>query len=276
MHEDEKVEGALLALRAMGVESPTAGIVLGSGLGSVADTFEDARSVSYGLIPGMPAVGVAGHQGEMIFGRIETQKVVALKGRAHLYEGRSVAEVVFAVRLMAALGVERLFLTNAAGGIRATFRPGDLMLIEDHLNLTGHNSLVGPEAARFGKRFIDMVDAYDPGLRLQLLHAAQAEGCALEQGVYAGLLGPSYETPAEIRMLQRLGAHAVGMSTVPEVIALRHLGVPVGALSCITNLAAGLSPTKLSHAEVEETARASRASFLALLTGWIRGVGAKP
>ncbi len=194
-----------------------------------------------------------------------------MQGGIHLYEGHSVAAVVHGARSLARLGVESVLITNAAGGIDPSWSPGDLMVLSDHLNLTGQNPLVGPNDEALGPRFPDMSTAYDPKLRGAAHHAAREAGFTLREGVYAGLLGPTYETPAEVRMLRGLGAHAVGMSTVLETIALRHMRVKVGALSCITNLAAGLSSTELNHAEVEETARAARDRLVALLRGWITG-----
>jgi purine-nucleoside phosphorylase len=197
-----------------------------------------------------------------------------LQGRVHLYEGHDPERVVFGVRLLARLGCRAILLTNAAGGLGAGFAPGDLMLVSDHLNLMGKNPLTGANIEAFGPRFPDMTEAYDPGLRAAAREAAVETGTTLHEGVYAGLLGPTYETPAEIRMIGTLGASAVGMSTVPEIIALRHMGVPAAAISCITNLAAGISKTKLDHSEVEATARATRDRFTALLSAWVRRVAA--
>jgi purine-nucleoside phosphorylase len=196
-----------------------------------------------------------------------------LQGRAHVYEGHSLERVVFGVRVLAALGCSAVLLTNAAGGIHPSFRAGDLMLVTDHLNLMGDNPLRGPNFGT-GPRFPDLTRAYDPTLCDQARDAARAVNVTLCQGVYAAMLGPSYETPAEIRMLRTLGADAVGMSTVPEVIALRHLGVKVGAISCITNLAAGISPRPLDHSEVEATAERTRTAFTGVLGRWVELAGA--
>jgi purine-nucleoside phosphorylase len=193
-----------------------------------------------------------------------------------MYEGHSAADVVFGVRLLARLGCKAVLLTNAAGGLRAELEPGDLMLIEDHLNLTGQNPLSGPNEDDLGPRFPDMTHTYDPALRALARKASEELEIPLKAGVYAALAGPSYETPAEIRMLRTLGAHAVGMSTVPEMIALRHMRVPAAAISCITNMAAGLSGTELSHAEVEATAAEARGRFVELLTGWVERIGSAP
>jgi purine-nucleoside phosphorylase len=192
----------------------------------------------------------------------------------HLYEGHDPERVVFGVRLLARLGCRAVVLTNAAGGLDPSWSPGDLMLVTDHLNLMGRSPLVGPNDDRLGPRFPDMTEAYDRALSALAREAARENGIALREGVYAGLLGPTYETPAEIRMLRTLGADAVGMSTVPEVIALRHLGVRTAAISCITNLAAGISETKLDHREVEATAAKARGRFTALLSAWVRRIGA--
>ncbi|MBI1944321.1 MAG: purine-nucleoside phosphorylase [Deltaproteobacteria bacterium] len=234
----------------------TVGVVLGSGLGHVADVVVDngGAAVEYGTIPHFPTSSVEGHKGRLVAGSVGGARVLLMQGRVHRYEGYTAAQVVFPVRVLHALGVRRLIVTNAAGGIGDGFVPGDLMLIEDHLNLTGDNPLVGANDARFGPRFPDMSDAYSARLREEADKVAAERSLALRRGVYAGLLGPSYETPAEIRMLKTLGAHAVGMSTVHEVIAANHLGTEVLGISCITNLAAGISKVKLSHDEVKETA----------------------
>jgi purine-nucleoside phosphorylase len=254
---------------------PRVGVVLGSGLGAWGDELDELARVPYAEIPNMPRSAVVGHAGNLCTGRAGDVPVACLQGRAHLYEGHSTERVVFGVRLLARLGCRAVLLTNAAGGINAGFAAGDLMLLTDHLNLMGTNPLVGPNDDALGKRFPDMTYAHDPRL-LALARAASAEaGVPLREGVYAGLLGPTYETPAEVRMLRLLGADAVGMSTVPELIALRHMGVPAAAISCITNLAAGLTTQELDHAEVEETARHTRARFAGLLSAWVRRVGAE-
>jgi purine-nucleoside phosphorylase len=198
-----------------------------------------------------------------------------MQGRVHLYEGHPVESVVHGVRTMARLGARRVLLTNAAGGLEPSWSPGDLMVVTDHLNLTGVSPLRGPNDEALGPRFVDMTRAYDPRLQEAFNEVATAAAIPLRAGVYAALPGPSYETPAEVRMLRSLGAQAVGMSTVPEVLALRHMGVDVAALSCITNLAAGISASLLSHAEVEEVARTRRDALLLLLSGWIAKVGAQ-
>jgi purine-nucleoside phosphorylase len=244
------------------------GVVLGSGLGSVADgVVADGGGVAvdYGVIPHFPTSSVEGHKGRLVYGKVGSTPVLLMQGRVHRYEGYPASSVVFPVRVLQALGVKKLIVTNAAGGLGEGFRAGDLMVIEDHLNLTGDNPLSGPNDVRFGPRFPDMSEAYSRRLRQAAFDVAAARGLSLQRGVYAGMLGPSYETPAEIRMLKTLGAHAVGMSTVLEVIAASHLGLEVLGVSCITNLAAGLSTTKLSHDEVKETATRVEEDFSGLI-----------
>lgn len=248
---------------------PTVGLVLGSGLGAFADTLADVVKVPYGEIPHFKASKVAGHSGNLCFGRAGDVRVVCMQGRVHSYEGHSVIEVVHGARTMARLGAKAVLLTNAAGGLDASWTPGDLMLITDHLNLTGMTPLLGMNDDKLGPRFPDMSKAYAPELQAAAHAAAKEANLSLREGVYAGLLGPSYETPAEIRMLQTLGAKAVGMSTVLETIALRHMRVPVGALSCITNLGAGIAKHELNHKEVEEIATQKKADLLRLLEKWV-------
>lgn len=251
---------------------PRVGLVLGSGLGEFAEGLAQATRIPYADIPEMPRGRVQGHAGNFCVGRISGLPVACLQGRAHVYEGHTQARSVFGVRLLAELGCNVVLLTNAAGGIQVGFAPGDLMLIKDHLNLMGDNPLRG-ENYGSGPRFPDLSQAYDLELQAAARTAAERCGITLREGVYAALLGPSYETPAEIRMLRMLGADAVGMSTVPEVIALRQLGIRVGAMSCITNLAAGLSAAPLAHSEVEATAGAAREAFTAVLSGWVAAAG---
>jgi purine-nucleoside phosphorylase len=256
---------------------PAVGLILGSGLGAFADTLGDLVKLPYSELPHLPTSRVVGHAGNLCFGTVGDVPVVCMQGRIHLYEGHSIAEVVHGARTMARLGVHTVLVTNAAGGLVPEWEAGDLMRVTDHLNLTGMNPLIGPNEDALGTRFPDMSQAYDAELGQALVSVAAAAGIALREGVYAALLGPTYETPAEVRMLRGLGAHAVGMSTVPEVIALRHMGVRVGALSCVTNLAAGLvSGAVLNHAEVEETARRKRDALLTLLDGWVRRAGSLP
>ena len=234
------------------VAAPVAGIVLGSGLGGLARRITNAVAIPFGDVPGFPAATVVGHAGQVICGLLGGRPVVALAGRFHMYEGHDAALAGFPVRVMHALGAPVLFVSNAAGGIRRTFRAGDLMLIRDHLNLMFRNPLIGGVEAG-DERFPDMSAPYDSALGDRIREHAVALGIPLQEGVYCGLLGPTYETPAEVRMLAALGADAVGMSTVPEVIVARALGMRVAGISCITNLASGISPHALSHAEVLET-----------------------
>jgi len=245
---------------------PIVGVVLGSGLGAFGDQLE--QSIPYAELPEMPTSGVPGHPGNLRLGRVDGVGVACLQGRVHLYEGYDAHDVVFGVRLLASLGCRAVILTNAAGGIASGLEPGDRMLVTDHLNLTGRNPLAAPATAGGdgAAGFIDMGAAYDARLADLVRAAARETGVSLKEGVYAGVLGPSYETPAEIRMLRALGPDAVGMSTVLEVIALRHAGVRVAAISCITNLAAGISPVPLDHYEVQEIARKTAAPFVALLS----------
>jgi purine-nucleoside phosphorylase len=250
--------------------APRVGLVLGSGLGAFADSLEGLAKIPYGELPHMPSSKVVGHAGNLCFGEVSGVPVVCMQGRVHMYEGHSARTVVHGPRVMARLGVECVLLTNAAGGLEPSWSAGDLMIVSDHLNMMGTSPLLGPNEDALGPRFPDMSAAYDPALRAGLKEVAAAAKIGLREGIYVGLLGPTYETPAEVRMLRGWGAQAVGMSTVPETIALRHMGIKVGALSCITNLAAGLSPGLLDHKEVEETARAKRAELMTLLRGWIR------
>jgi purine-nucleoside phosphorylase len=261
---DPRLGEARSAILAAHRVTPAVGVVLGSGLGAFADALADRFVIPYAGVPHLAQPNVAGHAGRLCFGTIDSASVACLDGRVHLYEGHPVADVVFGARLLAVLGCRIVILTNAAGGIRKGLTPGSLMLVTDHLNLTGRNPLEGIPAG-----FVDMTRAYDRNLCDLARRAASSVNVRLHDGVYAGLLGPSYETPAEIRMLETLGADAVGMSTVTEVIALRHAGVRVGAVSNITNLAAGLSAAELSHREVQETAQRTRGDFVSFLTQWI-------
>jgi purine-nucleoside phosphorylase len=255
----------------IGTTPPVAGIVLGSGLGGLAGRIADPVSVPFADVPGFPSATVAGHAGKLIGGTLGGRPVVALAGRFHMYEGHAAALAGFPVRVFHALGATTLFVSNAAGGICRTFRAGDLMLIRDHLNLMFRNPLTG--ALEPGdERFPDMSAPYDEALGRQLRDHASALDIPLQEGVYGGLLGPTYETPAEVRMLATLGADAVGMSTVPEVIVARALGMRVAGISCITNLASGISPHPLSHAEVLETTTMVAARFEALVERWVRGL----
>jgi purine-nucleoside phosphorylase len=255
---------AELLLRRIGGEPPAIGLVLGSGLGGLIDELTGAVSVAFGELPGWPMPGVLGHHGAFVAGRLSSRLILIQSGRYHLYEGFSPAAVVRPVRLMARLGIKTMIFTNAAGGIRRGLEPGDLLLLADHINLTWRNGLIGP--SELGElRFPDMSEPYDRGLRSQALEVARTRGVPLVEGVYAGLAGPSYESAAEIRMLERMGADAVGMSTVLEVIAARALGVRCLAISTITNAAAGLGATPLSHQEVLAVGARTRGKLLQIL-----------
>jgi purine-nucleoside phosphorylase len=256
-------------IRSRTPNAPEIGLILGSGLGVLADHVEGAAVIPYRDIPHFPLSTVEGHAGELVVGRLAGRTVVIMRGRFHMYEGYGPELTAFPVRVMKALGARTLVVTNAAGGINTSFKPGDLMLIADHLNLTGRNPLVGPNDDELGPRFPDMSEAYSRRLRAIARETAREQGLELREGVYAGLLGPSYETPAEIRMLRALGADAVGMSTVAEVIAARHAGLEVLGISCISNMAAGILDQPLSHEEVMETTERVKARFLALVTGVI-------
>jgi purine-nucleoside phosphorylase len=244
-------------------------VVLGSGLGDFADHLGNPLTIPYGDIPHFPASRVMGHAGKLVVGQLAGKKVVALSGRVHVYEGHDMDTVTFAVRAIARLGVPRLILTNAAGGISPNCARGALMVIDDHINFLGRNPLVGPNDDRLGLRFPDMTYVYSPRLRAIADETAKAIGVPIQHGVYIAVLGPSYETPAEIRAFRTLGADAVGMSTVPEALAARHMGVEVLGISCITNAAAGVFPEPLHHSEVMETTQQVKGQFIALLEGII-------
>ncbi|WP_400163859.1 purine-nucleoside phosphorylase [Brevibacillus sp. TJ4] len=248
-------------------EKPTIGLVLGSGLGVLADEIENPTVIPYGEIPGFTASTVVGHKGQLVIGKLQGKQVVAMQGRFHFYEGHDLSDVVFPIRIMKFLGVETIIVTNAAGGINESYRPGDLMLIQDHINMTGRNPLIGPNDDTLGTRFPDMSEAYSKNLRELAKGVAAEQGIHLREGIYVGLLGPSYETPAEIRMLRMLGGDAVGMSTVPEVIVAKHMQLQVLGISCISNMAAGILEQPLSHEEVMETTEKVKAQFLALVQG---------
>ncbi len=249
-------------------ESPAIAIILGSGLGGLAKRVEDAIVIPFAEIPGFPGATVVGHQGALIAGRLEGKAVLALAGRFHMYEGHDAALAAYPTRVLHALGAPILFVSNAAGGVRRTFAPGDLMLIRDHINMMFRNPLVGSLEAG-DVRFPDMSDPYDAPLQQRLRDVARTNGVSLQEGVYAGLLGPSYETPAEVRVLERLGADAVGMSTIPEVIVARAMGMRVVGVSCITNLACGLSNTPITHDEVLETTAVAAAKFEHLVRAFV-------
>jgi purine-nucleoside phosphorylase len=265
----DRVLQAADAIRQRVSTPPTIGVVLGSGLGEFADSLRRQVAIPFQQIPHWPASTVTGHQGQLVVGTCGQRAVVALSGRCHLYEGYDAQEVTFGVRVLGVLGVKTLILTNAAGGIDPRLSAGTLMVIDDHINLTGQNPLAGPNEGRFGIRFPDMTEVYSLSLRHIARRAGQSLGLPLAHGVYAALLGPSYETPAEIRYLQVIGADAVGMSIVLEALAARHMAIAVLGVSCITNTAAGVTPGSLDHADVVDTARRVRGSFKSLLEGII-------
>jgi purine-nucleoside phosphorylase len=256
------------AIRNRSDAQPSIGIILGSGLGGLAGKIADAVRIPFGDIPGFPEVTVVGHEGTVIVGSLGGREVIALSGRFHIYEGHSAALAAFPIRVFHALGARDLFVSNAAGGISSKLAVGDLMMISDHLNLMGTNPLIG-DLQDGDIRFPDMTDAYDPGLRRILRNSAEKLDITLREGVYAGLLGPSYETPSEVKMLRMLGADAVGMSTVPEVIVARTLKMRVAGVSCITNAAAGVTGSALSHAEVLETTNRVSGAFESLVTNFL-------
>lgn len=253
-------------LRERAKGQPEVGLILGSGLGELADEMADKTSIPYSEIPHFPVSQVEGHAGNLVFGTFSGKYVVFFQGRVHYYEGWTPDEVTFGVRVLHLLGIEKVIITNSAGGINPDFAPGDLMLITDHLNLTGYVPLRGANDDRFGPRFPDMSHAYDPWMRQKIIDAAREMNIPLKSGVYAGFAGPCYETPAEIRMVGVLGGDAVGMSTVPETIVANHMGMKVGGISCISNLAAGIAQHKLSHGEVKATANLVRETFASLIS----------
>lgn len=245
---------------------PTIGIILGSGLGPFADTLENAVRIPYSEIPHFAKSEAVGHANELVIGQVGGKTVVAMKGRFHYYEGFSLDQVTFPVRVMKALGVEKLIITNACGAVNTNFNPGELMLITDHINLTANNPLIGPNNPDLGVRFLDVSEVYNKVMRKTVLEVAKEQGITMREGVYAWWTGPTYETPAEIRMIRTLGADAVGMSTVPEALIARHSGINTVGISCLTNMACGILDQPLSHEEVIETAEKVKASFLKLVT----------
>ena len=265
------VEEAAAAVGARCGDIPEVAIVLGSGLGDFADAPADRIVVPYGDLPHWPTSSVPGHAGQLVVGEVGGKRVAVLAGRVHFYEGHNLDTVVFAARVMARIGVKHIILTNAAGGINASFAEGALMVIDDHINLLGSNPLIGPNDDGFGPRFPDMSEVYSKRLRAMADATGLAKEIPVMHGIYAAMHGPSYETPAEVRFLRAIGADAVGMSTAPEAIAARHMGMQVLGISCITNMAAGMRKP-LNHAEVMETARRVRGSFMALLEGVIERI----
>jgi len=266
----QRVADCATRIQAFMPETPRVLLVLGSGLGGFSAHLTDTVRVPYADIADFPRSTVLGHSGMWVFGRLDGVPIAVMEGRFHRYEGYTFDDTTLPVRCMARAGVGRLILTNAAGGVDLAFAPGDLMQIEDHLNLTGDNPLVGPNDEASGPRFPDMSTVYDAKLAALAHQTAQKQGIALKRGIYAGMLGPSFETPAEIRMLRQLGAAAVGMSTVAEAIAARHMGMEVLGISCITNMAAGTLPQPLNHEEVITAGRLAKPKFEGLLMDIIR------
>lgn len=270
----EKLEETVAFVRRRTDLRPSVGVILGSGLGQLVDRMSDTLAIDYGDLPNFPQSTVAGHAGRLVLGRIGDVVVVAMQGRFHYYEGHDMRTVAYPTAFMKHFGVSTLVVSNAAGGINPGFAPGDLMLISDHINLFATNPLIGLNDERLGPRFPDMTDAYSPRL-IALADAAASElGTALRRGVYAGLSGPCYETAAEIRYLARIGADAVGMSTVPEVIAAHYLGLEVLGVSCITNMATGIATVKHAHAEVVKIANAASERFCSVVAATIEKLGA--
>jgi len=261
-----KINESLVYLKSIHPSNPKLGIVLGSGLGIYVDHIEQKTIIPYKDIPHFKKTSVEGHAGALIFGKVHGVEVVALQGRFHPYEGHTMEEIVHPIRVFKALGVQSVILTNASGGINADFHPGDLVAISDHINLSGKNPLVGPNLNEIGVRFPDMSEAYNEELREVIIASAKKVGATIKAGVYCSVLGPSYETPAEIRMLKILGADLVGMSTVPEVIAAHHAGLKVAAVACVTNYAAGIKKEKLSHDDVKKVAEKAMLGFANILT----------
>lgn len=261
----ERAEHANRIIRSRTTVEPRIAVVLGSGLGGFADDFDEAVAIPYEDIPGFVRSTAQGHAGRLVIGKVDSVPVLAMQGRVHYYEGYSLEEVTFPVRAFGLLGIKTLILTNAAGGINVQLTQGALMVISDHLNLMGVNPLRGPNDERFGPRFPDMSTVYSPELQELVVEEAKAINVEVRRGIYGALPGPSYETPAEIHLLRNLGADAVGMSTVPEAIVARHMGLEVLGISCITNMAAGISDEPINHEEVMATGDRVRATFTELL-----------
>ncbi len=259
------LENALVRIREHTSLEPKVGVILGSGLGGLADALEDSVEIPYEDIPGWPVSTAVGHAGVLVLGSLDGAPIAVMRGRAHLYEGLGADRVVFGVRVLGRLGIRALVVTNAAGGINETYRPGQLVLISDHVNLQGTSALVGPNDESLGPRFPDMSDAYDPELRARAREAAGRLGIELGEGVYAAWLGPQFETPAEIRFMRALGGDLAGMSTVQEVIAARHMGIHCLGISVVTNMAAGVLPEKIDHEAVLEVGAQAAGSLTSLL-----------
>lgn len=264
----ESISKAAAYLKDNGMEKPVVGLILGSGLGELAEEATNPVAIPYENIPGFPVSTVEGHAGQLVYGELGGKMVLAMQGRFHFYEGYALEDVTFPVRVMQALGIETLVVTNAAGGVNTSFNPGDLMIITDHVNFTGVNPLMGKNDPEVGPRFTDMTEAYDKGYQQLIRECAQSNGLEIKEGVYFGLTGPTYETPAEIRMIRTMGGDAVGMSTVPEVIVAKHAGLKVAGISCITNYAAGMQ-SNLNHDEVVEVTTRVKESFKSLVKDFV-------
>jgi purine-nucleoside phosphorylase len=264
------IDNAVSYIRSKSAIQPQTGVILGSGLGDVVDAIAIDAAIPYGEIPGARASTVLGHQGRLVLGHADGVPVAVMQGRVHFYEGYEMEEVMFLSRVLGRLGIRQLIVTNAAGGVNTSYKPGDLMLISDHINFMGMNPLRGPNVAELGVRFPDMSEAYPESLRSVARRVAADQGLALQEGVYLALSGPTYETPAEIRAFRVLGADAVGMSTVPEVIAASHMQIPVLGISCITNMAAGILKQKLEHQEVMDTTARVQKEFTSLVLGVLK------
>lgn len=272
METDDLYARAMAAagyVRSLTSLQPRLGLILGSGLGDFADQIEDPTVIPYAEIPNFPVSTVVGHMGQLVIGMLGGVPVAVMQGRVHIYEGYSLTEVAFPTRVLGVLGIERLIVTNAAGGINTGYGQGAIVALSDHINLTGRNAAMGPNESRFGERFFDMSQAYSPALRQLAREEAEKQGWKLEEGVYIAVLGPSYETPAEIRAFRILGADLIGMSTVHEVIVARHMGIEVLGLSVVTNMAAGVLDQPINHEEVMETGRRIAGQFTKLLAALI-------
>jgi purine-nucleoside phosphorylase len=267
-----RLSEAVKAIQAKSALRPAIGLVLGSGLGAFARSLDNATGIPYGQIPHFPVSTAIGHTGELVIGKAHGVPVAVMAGRVHLYEGYSVEQVVFPIRVLARMGVTTIIMTNAAGSVNVNYKPGELMILSDHINFMGVNPMIGPNEDTLGLRFFDMSEAYDPVLISLAEKACSKVGMTVRKGVYIAFSGPSYETPAEIRMARAMGADAVGMSTVPEVIAARHMGVRVLGISCITNMAAGVLKKKLDHREVLDTAEKVREGLIDVLNQLLQSV----
>lgn len=274
MHNIQEINQAAQYIASKTDAKPKVGLILGSGLGSLADEIKNPVNIPYNEIPFFAQSGAVGHANELVIGDLMGVTVAAMKGRFHYYEGFTLDEVTFPVRVMKALGIEKLIITNACGAVNKDFEPGDLMLITDHINLTGANPLIGPNNDELGTRFPDLSQVYDKNLQAIAKQVAQEKDVTLHEGVYAWWTGPTYETPAEIRMVRTLGADAVGMSTVPEVIVAAHGNMKVLGISCLTNMASGILETPLSHQEVIDVAAKAREKFVSLIKGVLENLSA--